>query len=146
MRAVIDTGVLVSALIRHQGIAGQVLQALRDGRFALVYSVPMLTELVEVLSRSKIRQKYSIRAGDITALVYLVRLRGELINPTRTIHACRDPKDDVVIATAVAAHAEYIVTNDRDLHEAALVTQLHDECGIHVVWPNEFLEALSSAK
>ncbi len=57
MRAVIDTGVLVSALIRHQGIAGQVLQALRDGQFALVYSVPMLTELVEVLSRSKIRQK-----------------------------------------------------------------------------------------
>ena len=49
-----------------------------------------------------------------------------------------------MIATAVAAHAEYIVTNDRDLHEAALVARLRNECGIQVVWPNEFLEALSS--
>ena len=65
------------------------------------------------------------------------------VKPADTFPHCRDPKDDVVIATAVAAHAEYIVTNDRDLHETALVARLRDECGIQVVWPNEFLEALS---
>ena len=55
-------------------------------------------------------------------------------------------EDDVVIATAVAAHAEYIVTNDGDLHESALVARLRDECGIQVVWPNEFLETLSQSR
>ena len=115
MRAVVDTGELVSALIRRQGLTGQVLQALRDGRFIPIYSVPMLTELVEALSRPKIQQKYGIRAGDITALIYLLRLRGELVNPTQIIHACRDPKDDIFLEAAVAGEADAIVSRDADL-------------------------------
>ena len=51
-----------------------------------------------------------------------------------------------MIATAVAAHAEYIVTSDGDLHEATLVARLRDECGIQVVGPNEFLETLSQSR
>jgi len=68
------------------------------------------------------------------------------VEPALSFPHCRDPKDDVVIATAVAAHAGYIVTNDEDLHEAALAARLRDECGIQVVWPNEFIEVLSSGQ
>ena len=96
MRVVVDTNVIASALIRRQGTTGQVLRHLRDGRFMIIYSVPLLVELVEVLSRPHIQQKYHIDSSDITALINLLRLRGELVSPNRKIDACRDPKDNWV--------------------------------------------------
>ena len=117
MQAVIDTGVLVSALIRKQEASAQVLHLLRDGRFTVVYSTPLLVELVEVLSRSKIKEKYHVQPNDITALVDLIRLRGELVIPERKITACRDPKDDKFLEAAAAGRADCIVTGDRDLLE-----------------------------
>ena len=115
MRAVVDTNVLASALIRRQGVAGQVLQHLRDGRFTIIYSVPLLVELVEVLSRPQIQQKYNILSDDITALINLIRLRGELVSPNRQIDACRDPEDNRILEAAVECNADAIVSGDADL-------------------------------
>jgi putative PIN family toxin of toxin-antitoxin system len=115
LRAVVDTNVLASALIRRQGVAGQVLQHLRDGRFTIIYSVPLLVELVEVLSRPQIQQKYNILSDDITALINLIRLRGELVSPNRQIDACRDPEDNRILEAAVECNADAIVSGDADL-------------------------------
>jgi putative PIN family toxin of toxin-antitoxin system len=115
VRVVIDTNVFASALIRRQGTTGQVLRHLRDGRFLLIYSVSLLVELVEVLSRPSIQEKYHIQSGDISALINLIRLRGELVSPTRKIEACRDPKDNCVLEAAVAGEADMIVSGDTDL-------------------------------
>ena len=115
MRVVVDTNVLASALIRRQGATGQVLRHLRDGRFTIVYSVPLLVELVEVLSRPQIQQKYHIQSDDISALINLIRLRGELVSPERKIDACRDPSDNRFLEAAVEGDAEAIVTGDADL-------------------------------
>ena len=115
MRAVIDTNVLASALIRRQGVSGQVLRHLRDGGFTIVYSVPLLMEMVEVLSRPQIQQKYHILPDDLTALINLVRLRGELVSPDRVIDACRDPKDNRFLEAAVEGDADVIVSGDADL-------------------------------
>jgi uncharacterized protein len=115
LRAVIDTNVLASALIRRQGVSGQVLRHLRDGRFTIIYSVPLMMELVEVLSRPQIQQKYHIQSDDITALINLVRLRGELVSPERLIDACRDPKDNRFLEAAVEGNTDVIVSGDADL-------------------------------
>jgi uncharacterized protein len=115
VRVVLDTNVLASALIRRQGVAGLILHYLRDGRFSLVYSVPLMVELVEVLSRPKIQQKYHIQIDDITAIINLIRLRGELVTPTKQISACRDPKDNHLLEAAVEGKADVIVTGDLDL-------------------------------
>ncbi len=115
MRAVLDTNVLASALIRSQGVTGQVLRHLRDGRFTIVYSVPLLEELVEVLSRPRIQEKYHVYSDDIAALINLIRLRGELVSPNRQIDACRDPEDNRVLEAAVEGSADAIVSGDADL-------------------------------
>lgn len=117
MRAVIDTNVLASALIRRQGVSGQVLRHLRDRRFTIVYSVPLMMEMVEVLSRPQIQQKYHILSDDITALINLVRLRGDLVSPDRQIDACRDPKDNRFLEAAVEGDADVIVSGDVDLQD-----------------------------
>ena len=138
MRAVVDTGVLVSALIRPQGggTIGEVLHALRDERFTPIYSTPMVVEIVDVLSRPKFRAKYHVQPDDMTALVNLLRLRGELVIPEREITACRDPKDNKFLEAALAGEADAIVTGDDDL----LV--LHPFEGIDILRPTEFLARL----
>lgn len=115
MRAVVDTGVLVSALIKRQGTTGNVLLALRDGLFVMIYTTDILVEIIDVLGRPEFRSKYHIELDDITVLVNLVRLRGELVTPKRKITACRDPRDDKFLEAALAAEADCIVSGDSDL-------------------------------
>ena len=115
MRAVIDTGIFVSALIRPQGRTGDVLQALKDKRFTLIYSTDILVEIIDVLGRDKFRNKYQITPDDIAALIDLIRLRGELVMPSQKVSACRDPKDDIFLEAALEGKAEYIVSGDFDL-------------------------------
>ena len=136
MRAVIDTGVLVSALIRRQGAPGAVLGMLRGGRFTAIYSTETLLEVVEVLGRSKFRSKYHIESDDITALINLVRLRGELVKPQHEVTVCRDPKDDKFLEAALAGNADCIVSGDADL----LVLNPFE--GISILSPAEFLTGL----
>ncbi len=136
MRAVIDTGVLVSALIRRQGTTGDVLRALRDGRFTAIYSTDILVEIIDVLGRPTFRQKYHIEPDDITAIVNLLRLRGELVTPTRKVTACRDPKDDKFLEAALATETDCIVSGDADL---LTLTPFEN---IPILRPAEFLARL----
>lgn len=46
MRAVVDTGVCISALIRKHGTTGDVLRALRDGRFTVIYTTDIVVEII----------------------------------------------------------------------------------------------------
>jgi putative PIN family toxin of toxin-antitoxin system len=115
MRAVIDTGVLVSALIHRQGTTGDVLQALRDGRFIAIYTTDILLEIIDVLGRTTLRVKYHLEPDDISALINLLRLRGNLVTPARKVTACRDPKDDKFLEAALAGSADCMVSGDAHL-------------------------------
>lgn len=136
MRAVIDTGVFVSALIRKQGTTGDVLRALRDGRFTVIYTTDIVVEIIEVLGRASFRTKYHIEPEDITALVNLIRLRGELVTPTRKVMVCRDPKDDKFLEAAIATQTDYVVSGDGDLLDMISFEE------IPILRPAEFLARL----
>ena len=115
MRAVVDTNILIRALIKPRGTVGPILSRLRDGDYTLVYSTPILDELIEKLALPRIRRKYRLEEAEIEALVALIALRGELVVPARKVKVCRDPADDMFIEAAVAGAAEYVVTGDKDL-------------------------------
>ncbi len=136
MRVVVDTGILVRALISPKGTIGRVLHALRDGQFTAIYSTPMMLEVADVLGRPKIREKYHIQPNDAEALINLVRLRGDLVIPKRTVTACRDPKDNKFLEAALAGETNAIVTGDDDL----LV--LHPFESMDILRPAELLEKL----
>jgi putative PIN family toxin of toxin-antitoxin system len=136
MQAVIDTGVFVSGLIRRQGTTGAVLKALRDGGFVAVYSTDILVEIIDVLGRNKFHTKYHIQTEDITALINLIRLRGELVIPTQKVDACRDPNDNKFLEAALASRADCVVSGDADLLD--LVSFEH----IPILRPSEFLARL----
>src|SRR6185436_15683888 len=136
MRAVIDTGVFVSALIRKQGTTGDVLRALRGGRFTAIYTTDMMVEIIDVLGRARFRTKYHIEPDDITALVNLIRLRGELVTPARQLMVCRDPKDNKFLEAALATQTDCIVSGDGDLLH---MTSFEE---IPILRPAEFLARL----
>lgn len=136
MRAVVDASILVRALIKPQGTVGPVLRRLLDGGYILIYSEPLLEELVDILSRPRIRDKYHLGDEDIETVLLLILLRGDAVVPNRRITVCRDPKDNKVLEAAVAGGADVIVSGDEDL----LVLNPFE--GIPIVGPAEFLAML----
>ena len=139
MRVVIDTNVLISAIIRPQGRVGPVLLYLRQTAYTLLYDQILLEELANVLSRPRFGQKYGVRAQDIETVIRLILLRGEPVEVGERFEACRDPKDNKFLDVAVAGKAEMIVSGDMDL----LV--LDPFRGIRIVPPATFLSLIKDA-
>ena len=138
MRAVVDTNILVRAVIMPHGTVGPVILRLRRGEYTLLYSHSLLEELVDVLNRPRIRDKYALTDEDIQTLIALILLRGEIVVPDKRITACRDPKDDKFLEVAVDGNAEVIVSGDQDL----LV--LNPFAGILILPPVSFLQMLDA--
>lgn len=133
MRAVVDTNILVRATIKPNGSVGPVLQRLRRREYTLLLSRATLDELVDVLHRPRLRTKYGLSESVLRAVIRLVVLRSELVQPAVSIAVCRDPKDDKFLEVAVAGQADVIVSGDEDL----LV--LDPYAGIPIVSPSRFL-------
>jgi putative PIN family toxin of toxin-antitoxin system len=137
MRAVVDTNVLVSGLIKPGGAVGPIVDALREGRFLHLYSRATLDELVDVLARPWLKEKYGIRDVDVEAFLKLVLLRGEEATPGRAIRRCCDPKDDKFLELAVSGRADVLVTGDEDLRSLDPVE------GVRILSPARFLDRLA---
>lgn len=136
IRAVVDTNILVRALIKPEGTVGPVLHRLRNGEFEIILSEPLLTELVDVLNRPRIKDKYSLESEDIETVLALLLLRGQTVTPIERIDVCRDPRDNMVLEAALMAEVDVIVSGDKDL----LV--LDSFRSIPIVEPVAFLQML----
>jgi putative PIN family toxin of toxin-antitoxin system len=121
LRVVLDTNILVSALLNERGAPARVLAGYREGRFTLVTSEPLLAELEDVLGRAKIVRR-GITPARRAELLDLLRQGGQIVSVAGSIHVCRDPKDNVVIETAVGGDVVAVVTGDADLTDQEEVT------------------------
>jgi len=113
MRAVLDTNILVSALLKPSGPPGNLLQCLRNGSFIVVFSPALLDEIAAVMMSPKIRIKYGLTRRDVETVFSLFALRGEIAEGTEKIRICRDPEDDFLIEAAAAGRADYLVTGTK---------------------------------
>jgi putative PIN family toxin of toxin-antitoxin system len=136
MRAVVDTNILIRALIKPYGTVGPIIPRLRNGDYVIVYSAPLLKELTAKLALPRIRVKYRVKTEQVEALVAIIVLRGEWVMPTRQVKICRDPQDDMFIEAALAGEAPYVVTGDDDL------LSLKQFETVRFVTPRTFLAAL----
>ena len=116
-------------------------QAWENRAFIWVTSEQILTEFVEVTNQSRLRRMIRPMVRD--ALVEALRVRSHLVIPATEFPSCRDPKDDVIIATAVAAQANFIVTTDRDLLDDDDLIEALNAYNIRPLLPGEFLNSLS---
>jgi uncharacterized protein len=117
-RAVLDPGVLVSALITPTGRPAKLLLAARAGSFELIVSPQLLDELEAVLRREKFRRYVDL--DGVTAYLELLRRDAQLAADPETPPPirCTDPDDDYLIALAHSQSAA-LVSGDNDLLELA---------------------------
>ena len=128
MKLVLDTNVLLSAVL-VPGTCRELLkgQALLHERFT---SAGLVAELAE-----KLEGKLGL-PPERTPLFLVYQRRARLVAPLPLpTRVCRDPDDDLVLATALAAQADVIITGDKDL----LTLKTHG--GVRIRSPRQFMDA-----
>ena len=139
MRVVIDTNVLFSGLL-WRGAPHDLIEAIRSGSVGLASSPALLNELDAVISRAKFNAILERSSTPRERTLSEVRQLAEIISPPPLpAPVCRDPDDDEVLAVAVAAQAELIVSGDDDL------LALGSYAGIRIVTPGEAVRIVASA-
>lgn len=131
MIAVFDTNVLIAAIIT-EGICSKLLRRARTGEVSLVSCPFILTEVRRVLAR-----KFRLSREELTTAIELIcEAMSEIIGEGPDIGGtCRDRDDDHVLACALAAKADHLVTGDADLLEIKNFRR------VRIVTPRDF-EAL----
>lgn len=115
MRAVVDTNVLLAALL-WRGPPYTLLTQVRTGSIGLVSSPKLLAELADVLGRPKFDVTLQRSNTSRDQALAEVRQIAEVIDPAPLPRpVCRDPDDDEVLALAVAAQVDVIISGDNDL-------------------------------
>lgn len=135
---VVDTSVLISALLKPNSIPAQALKVARS-HFKLAVSTETLTELTKVLSRDYLARYRSVDERE-TFLVLYSEL-AELIpftEHTEHVTDCRDAKDNKFLDLAIASKAQILVSSDSDL----LV--LHPYRHIQILMPSTFLQTMAA--
>ena len=135
-RAVVDTNVLISAVLQIEGQPRRVLDVMRRCNGMLLFSDETYREL-----RSRLRRpKFNRYVSQATRAVYLAQLMtvSEWVSITNAKLGCRDPDDDKFLETALIGDADCIITGDRDLLE---MSPFH---GIVILSPSDFLNQSES--
>lgn len=115
MRIVIDTNVLLSAFL-WGGAPRLLIERVREGAAELVISAALLEEFDRVIRRGKFATVLHRTTHTPANILEQLQILAEVIAaPPLPQPVCRDPKDDIVLACALAAAARLVVTGDDDL-------------------------------
>ena len=110
-RVSVDTNCWISFLI------GQRLQRLTDllsdEHIQLIICDELLDEIRDVTSRPKFAKYFPSK--EVDSLMEFLQLIGESFNPHQIVQLCRDASDDYLLALAIEANADYLITGDYDL-------------------------------
>jgi len=136
MRIVLDTNVLISALLWH-GVPNDLLILIEKRTFTLCVMPILLEELRDVLSRPKFSSRIKERKTSCEELLAGIIDLTEL-HPDRRIDPVvkDDPDDDKILSCAKISGAKYIISGDPHL------LKLKTWAGISILTPRQFLNIL----
>lgn len=132
-RSVLDTNILISALIFQKGPPNLIFISYTSGFFHLCISNELIQELSKVL-----KQKFKVSDNDHSNLMRKVTKKAMIVESAQRITAIKtDPSDNRILECAVAAKVDYIVSGDKHL------LSLKKYKTIRIIKASEFLKILS---
>jgi len=131
MRVVIDTNVLVSALISSKGNPAIIYDACKSGKFTLLSCAQLMEELRATLRKPKVSAL--IRPYEAGRLVNQLSRLTEDVGRLPTVKRSPDPEDDFLLAMCEAGRADYLVTGDK---KGLLALRRHQ--GTRIFSPKQF--------
>lgn len=134
---VIDTNIFISGLIVPQSLPYQIVILWQNDYFDLAICQELLNEIRDVLGRNKIKQKYNLNTKNIAKIIDLLKRQTKIINPHKSKIKVRDPKDQIILDTALTARADYLITGDEDL--LCLAKSLSPK-GLKIINARDFIE------
>jgi hypothetical protein len=133
-RAVVDNNLAISFLLTHGATMGELFGRWRKEQFVYVTSPVIVDELREVVGRPRFKGRW---ANEPAALLDSIDKDAVKVEGVLVISgACRDPKDDKLLACAVEGQVDYLVSGDTDLLD------LGEYQGIRIVTPRQFVQLL----
>ncbi|ODS24050.1 putative toxin-antitoxin system toxin component, PIN family [Candidatus Endobugula sertula] len=111
MRIVLDTGILVSALITKDTPPDWLYQSWCKQAFTLVTSEEQLEEIKRVLSYKKLER--FINQSEAQILLEALHRKADIATDLPFVELSPDPDDNRIIATALAGQADYLVSGDK---------------------------------
>lgn len=111
MRVVLDTNILISALMVQSGHPARIYRTWQEGFFTLLTCAEQLDELRATLRKPAIRER--IRPYNAGRLVNELRAVAEEIGALPRVQRSPDPTDDFLLALSEAGKADYLVTGDK---------------------------------
>jgi putative PIN family toxin of toxin-antitoxin system len=109
---VLDTNIIVSAILSKTGKARQTLDKAQD-----LSQVLMSNSVLEEIETVLLRPKFDKYISQLERRFFLTNFLKtvEFIAETEVVTICRDPKDDKILNLALSGQAEYIISGDQDL-------------------------------
>lgn len=127
MKIVLDSSVLIAASISRAGVCAELLDDV------LTHHDWIISDFIVDEVAGKLLEKFEFPKQEIADLCRFLRNTARFVEPVELDpHTCRDPKDIPILGTAVAAHAELLISVDKDL------LALGSFQGIRIVKPGEF--------
>lgn len=133
VRVVLDTNILIGALITRDTPPDVLYRAWLRGAFEVVTSRAQLAELAEVLARPRL-QRY-IDPDEAAIVVEHLETRATVLRDVSPVNLSNDPADNEILAAAVAGRVDLIVSGDR-----RHVLSLGEAEGIPVVTAREAMD------
>jgi uncharacterized protein len=132
IRVVLDTNIIVSALLQPLGPPAQVFLLAVGNTVQMCVSGGIFGEYEEVIRRPRFRRTEET----ILSALETIRTKAYWVRPSQPVRACSDPDDDLFLECSQASGAAYLVTgNVRDFPLRWL--------GTEVVTPRHFLEIVA---
>lgn len=134
---VLDSAILVSAFLAKTGVSAELLRCCEhEARLYTAGDIIQETRRV-LLEEQRIRRKYAYEDSEVETFLARLRTVSTVLSDLPELRVIeRDPKDDKILACAVAANAQYLVT--RDIH--LLDVKTHQ--GITILSPEDIMALL----
>jgi uncharacterized protein len=135
MKVVLDTNILASGAISTTGTLGAIVDAWRNSQFKVIVSAPIVSELERTLEKPYFRRYLPKKLS--SRFLKLVQKQATVLPITVSVRGIAShSEDDMILATAVSANADYLVTGDTKLQH------IRTYKGVTILSPKQFVATL----